>query len=109
MEGGLVSDPTIPEVMRRLDEVTRSLDRITGNIEASYIRRDVYTVAHEALRREVDARLEAQSKDLKAVEEARQEDVKFRRQILAGAAVVIITVFINLALAVSNFVARAAG
>lgn len=101
-----MSDPTVPELVRRLDDVVRSLERITANIDSNYLRRDVYEARHVSLRREVDSQLQAVKDDLRDVQEARKAEAAYRKQILAGFAVAILVMLVNLALATSNFIAR---
>lgn len=115
-----MSDPTLPELMRRLDDITKSMDRLVSNLEVSYVRRDVYEVAHNALRREVTGQYETLRRevnakgreyegDIQELKTARERDAAYRRQIMAGAAVGVILMLISLAFSASNFIARAAG
>lgn len=101
-----MSDPTVPELMRRLEEVARSVERLVRTMETSYIRRDVYEAKHESIRAEFNGKVQDIYGDLQDMKEARQQDLAFRRQIMAGASVGIILLLVNLVIATSNFIAR---
>ena len=99
-----MSDPTIPEVVRRLDDVVRSIDRIMLTMETSYVRRDVYEARHDAVRADINGKVQDIYGDIKEIRDQRASDVAFRRQILAGAAIGLILLLVNLVIATSNFV-----
>lgn len=112
-----MTDPTVSEIVRRLDEVTRSVERVASTLEASYVRREVYEARHEALKQAgaredqaLKSYFEQEIRDIRGdvtrIEDARKSDQQFRRQIMAGAAVGLILLLINLVLATSNFIAR---
>lgn len=127
-EATLPADTSLPEVVRRLDEITRSVDRLVHTMEQSYVRRDVYDARHDALRSSVngqvrDARdlfsirmnaiesaLNGQMAgirdDVSEIKKARDGELAFKRQILAGFALIVISTLITGAIALSNFVAR---
>jgi hypothetical protein len=104
-----VTDPTIAEVVRRLDDVTRSVERVAATLESSYVRREVYEAKHEALRSWARQEFNDVRGDITRIEEARKADQAFRRQIMAGASIGLILLLVNLVLATSNFIARAGG
>lgn len=99
-----MSDPTLPELMRRLDEVSRRMEHLGRTMETSYVRRDVYEAKHDALKAEVAGKITELSGDLIDLRNARDKDQAYRRQIMAGAAVGLILLLVNLAIATSNFV-----
>lgn len=99
-----MSDPTVPELVRRLDEIARSIERVIRTLETSYVRRDVYDAKHEAIRNEFNGKVQDLYAEIKDMKDARQQDVTFKRQIMAGAAVGIILILVNLAIATSNLV-----
>lgn len=99
---------TLPEVVRRLDDVARSVERLVATLEQSYVRRDVYDARHDALKREVNGQVRELSADIAEIKEARKADQAFKRQMLASMAVVIVGVIINLVMAVANTIARSA-
>lgn len=101
-----MTDPTIAELVRRLDDVTRSVERVASTLEASYVRREVYDAKHEALKSRTDRDVNELRADIKRIEEERKADQAFRRQVMAGAAVGLILLMVNLVLATSNFIAR---
>lgn len=101
-------EPTNVEIVRRLDEVGRSIERLASTLERSYIRMDVYEVRHEALKSSLNARLNDLHDDIVEVKAARVAEQGYRRQILAGIAVLAVGILINLALATSNLIARGA-
>jgi hypothetical protein len=94
-------------MVRRLDDIARSVERLVNQMETSYVRLDVYRIAHEALRREVAAKGREYEEDIKDLKAARERDAAYRRQIMAGAAVGIILILVNLAIATSNLISRA--
>lgn len=102
----MTNDPTIAEVVRRLDEVARSVERVAATLESSYVRREVYEAKHEALRSWARQEFQDVRGDIGRIEEARKTDAAFRRQIMAGAAVGLILLLVNLVLATSNVLAR---
>jgi hypothetical protein len=95
-------------MVRRLDEIARSIERVMLTLETSYVRRDVYEAKHEAVRNELNGKVQDIYADLSDIKETRKADLAFRRQILAGASVGIILLLINLVIATSNFIARTA-
>lgn len=101
-----MTDPSVPEIVRRIDELTRSLERIAATLESSYVRREVYEAKHEALRAYQDRETKELRGDIRELQDARKADAQFRRQIMAGAAVGLILLMVNLVLATSNFIAR---
>lgn len=82
-----MNDPSIPELVRRLDDITRVIERVTSTLESSYLRKDVYDARHTALRREVEQKFTEVEGDVDDLRQLAREQAAFRRQILAGAIV----------------------
>lgn len=108
MTEAALTEPSNAEIARRLDDVTRSVERVARSLEESYVRKEVYNARHEALKASTDAAVLGVQTDIVELREARKGELAFRRQILAGGAVVVIGVLFNLILATSNLV-RIAG
>lgn len=103
-------DPTPGEIMRRLDELGRTMQQLAATLESSYVRREVYEAKHEALRSYVDARtketeakIKENADDIGDLNRHRQSDQSFRRQIITGAAVGAILLVLNLLFAINGF------
>jgi hypothetical protein len=79
-----VTEPTNAEVMRRLEEVTRTVERLASTLETAYVRKDVYDARHEALRRETDQRFKELEDDLSAIRKEAEAQKSFRRQVGGG-------------------------
>ncbi len=90
-----MTDPTPVEIVRRLDDVTQRLDRVSDRLEQGYVRKDLY-----------DANRTADRDDVKDVIKRLDVADAFRKQIIAGCAVGVILLAVNLAIALSNFMAR---
>jgi hypothetical protein len=104
-----VYEPTNAELVRRLDDVARQVERIAATLEDKYVRVDVYKAKHDALRADIDGKVQDLYGDIRDIKTTRASDLAFRRQIMAGAAVGVILILVNLVIATSNFIARAAG
>jgi hypothetical protein len=101
-----VTEPSNAELVRRLEDVTRTVDRLATTLEGSYVRREVYEAKHEALRSQINSQVQDIYGDIKDIKDARASDLAFRRQIMAGVAVGIILSLVTLVVATSNFIAR---
>jgi hypothetical protein len=99
-----VTEPSNAEISRRLDEVTRTLERITSTLEDKYVPRREYEAKHEALTKATALSLSVQQGDIIELREVNKDAATFRRQILAGGAILVIGVVFNLILATSNLV-----
>ena len=97
-----MSDPTPGEILRRLDEVTRSVERLASTLESSYVRREVYDAKHEALRAYTDSKAKELADDIADLNRHRSSEQAFRRQIVAGAAVGAILLILNLLFAING-------
>lgn len=96
-------DPTPGEIMRRLDELARSMQQLAATLESSYVRREVYDAKHQALYSYVDAKVKENTDDIADLNRHRQSDQSFRRQIITGAAVGAILLVLNLLFAINGF------
>ena len=102
-------DPTLGEILRRLDELSRQLIDLTREIKedrtvaaTTYVRQDVY-LAQRLSDQAVVADLHG---DISAVREERKKDNDWRRQLNLALATLAITVLVSISLAIVNFVAR---
>lgn len=102
-------EPTLGEVIRRLDDVSRQLVELTREIKddrsanaATFVRQDVY-VAQRQADGAVVADLHGEIRTLK---ESRQKDSDWRRQQNLSLAVVAIGAVVSIALAIVNILAR---
>lgn len=92
--GGDVSEPTLGEVLRRLEDVARRLE----SAEATYVRKDVYDARHNNVTRrveQIETEMDAREKSAEA----------FRRQVLLLVIGLAIPAVVSLLLAVNNFLA----
>ena len=101
----MTSEPSIGEIVRRLDDITRRQNELFTALESTYVRKDNHDLAREADR----AAVREVAGDMQAVVARLDKGENFRRQILAGASVGVILLVINLVLALSNFTAMKAG
>lgn len=115
-----MSEPTMGEVLRRLDEVSRQLLDLARELKqdraeaaATYVRQDVYF----AERRAGEATVADLHGDIKKVETNlgreiggiktdRKNDVAFRRQIWLAVGTLSVTLVVTIVLAVINLLAR---
>lgn len=108
--GGNVSgEPTMGEVLRRLDEVSRQLVDLAKEMKddrntaaATFVRQDVY-VAQRLADQAVVADLHG---DVRTINNERKADAGFRRQSWLAMAGIAIGSLVSIALALINFIAR---
>jgi predicted proteasome-type protease len=99
------SEPTLGEVLRRLDEVSRQLQAMaikldTDRVENAnvYLRKDVYEARHVALSRRMD--------EVEADAAQKERDAEsFRRQIIVGLVLAGVPAVLAMVLAINNFLA----
>jgi hypothetical protein len=104
-----MNDPTMGEILRRLDDVVGQVASIAGRLhedrlraETTYVRLDVYNADR---RGEDRANAEIQ-RDLDDLKRHNDTDAQWRRQMLLAFAVLAITSLVTIALAISNYLAR---
>jgi hypothetical protein len=102
----LTTDPTNAELVRRLEEVVRSVERLASTMEASYVRKEVYEAKHEALRREQAAAIREVADDVVDIKRIREKDGDRWKQAMFAIGVQVVVLLIVGAFAVSNFMAR---
>lgn len=101
----MTDEPTLGEVVRRLDQVTSQLagiaerlERRETYIEENFVRRSVW---HEA--RKADQAMAANlAQDIGALQETDKTDAAWRRQVMLTLAAVAIASIVSIALAVVN-------
>lgn len=102
-------EPTLGEVVRRLDDVTRQLVGIVDRLE----RRDTYieenfvrTIVYVEARKADQAMVANLAQDIGGLQKERDTDQNFRRQVLLGFAVGGVGWLLTIALFVITFVTR---
>jgi phage host-nuclease inhibitor protein Gam len=103
------SDPSAAELLRRIEDVVRSVERLASTMEASYVRREVYEAKHEALRREVHSSVKDVADDIADAKRLREKDADRWKQAMFTIGIAIVLLLIQGALTVSNFMARTGG
>lgn len=97
------------ELVRRIEEVIRSVERLAATLEASYVRKEVYEARHEALRNEVRASIKDVDDDVADIKRVREKDADRWKQAMFAIGVNVVALLILGAFAVSNFMARTGG
>lgn len=105
----MTTDPSASELLRRIEDVVRSVERLASTMEASYVRREVYEAKHEALRREFSGQVKDVADDVADAKRIREKDTDRWKQAMFAIGVQIVMLLIVGAFAVSNFMARAGG
>lgn len=104
-----MTEPSTAELLRRLEDVVKSVERLSTTMEASYVRRDVYEARHEALRSRVDSEIKDIEDDV-AAQRAKLEKGEDRwKQAMFTFGGSLLLMLIPAAFAVSNFLARTGG
>lgn len=102
----MTSDPTNAELVRRLEDVVRSVERLASTMEASYVRKEVYEAKHDAMRRETSAAIKEVADDVGDIKRIREKDTDRWKQAMFAIGVNIVLALIVGAFAVSNFMSR---
>lgn len=95
-------EPSPLELLRRIEELTRSLERVTNTLESSYVRKDVYEARHDALRREIRQEQAEIRGDVSELQDAQKAQVAFRRQVLAGVLVGLVLILAQIVLVLTR-------
>lgn len=103
------NDPSAFELLRRIEDVVRSVERLAATMEASYVRREVYEAKHEALRREVHSSVKDVADDVADAKRLREKDADRWKQAMFSIGLLVVGMLITGAFTVSNFMARAGG
>lgn len=101
-----MSDPTLAEVVRRLEDVARSVERVAATMEASYVRKEVYEAKHESLRSEMRSAVKDVADDVSDIKRVREKDSDRWKQAMFTTGVNLLMLLIIAAISVSNFMAR---
>lgn len=104
-----MTDPSASELLRRIEDVVRSVERLASTMEASYVRREVYEAKHEALRNEVKSSIKDVADDVADAKRLREKDADRWKQAMFSIGLVIVGLLITGAFTVSNFMAQAGG
>lgn len=90
-----MTEPTTHEIVRRLDDVTKRLDSVVTTLEERYVPR-----------REYELRLQAVEADIKEQAEARKteraEQAAFRRQVAAGAILLLLGIVVQIIISLAR-------
>ena len=105
----MADEPTLGEVIRRLDAITAQLTEVVREIKdereknaATFVRQDVYVAQRQA-----DAAVVADlHSEIRGVKEDRKRDVDWKRQQNLALAGLAITTLVSIALAVIGFIVR---
>ncbi len=101
-----MTDPTTAELVRRIEDLVRMVDRLATTLEASYVRKEVYEAKHQALRNEQRASVKEVADDVADIKRIRERDSDRWKQAMFAIGVQIVMLLIVGAVAVSNFVSR---
>lgn len=104
-----MNDPSAAELLRRIEDVVRSVERLASTMEASYVRREVYEAKHEALRRELHSSVKDVADDVADAKRLREKDADRWKQAMFSIGLLVVGLLITGAFTVSNFMARAGG
>lgn len=104
-----MNDPSAAELLRRIEDVVRSVERLASTMEASYVRREVYEAKHEALRRELDSKVKDVADDVADAKRLREKDSDRWKQAMFSIGLIVVGLLISGALSVFNFIARSGG
>lgn len=92
-------EPTIRELVIRLEVLSKDLGRITGLLErGEYLRRDVYDSNHRALRSDLEALRATTKGALEKVEKEIEDQEKFRRQVWTSLLMLLLGFVVSLVL-----------
>jgi hypothetical protein len=125
------NEPTLGEVLRRLDDVSRELKDVLREMKddraanaATYVRRDVYLAERTTieanvadlhgdikkgiadLHRDIEKVADGLGREVKSVKEDRKNDINFRRQVWLALGTVALTLLVTIVLSVINLLAR---
>lgn len=107
-----MTDPSTAEIVRRIEELVRSVERLASTLETNYVRKDT----HEASQRLMEARMESQrhaaeratqavADDAADLKRDRERDADWRRQLTAGLLTTALASLSGVAIAIFNLVA----
>ena len=104
-----MTDPSAAELVRRIEDVVRSVERLHSTLEASYVRKEVYEAKHEGLRREMSASIKDVADDVAEARRIREKESDRWKQAMFAIGIQIVALLIVGGIAVSNFMARSGG
>ena len=94
--------PTLGEVIRRLEAMSKQIDKLTTQMEDDrrhfdevYVPREVYEARHSFVKQRIDA-----------IEEREKGAAGFRRQVIGGLIIAFVPAMVALLLAINNFLAN---
>jgi hypothetical protein len=114
------SEPTMGEILRRLDEVSRQMIDLAREMKddrsaaaATYVRQDVYFAQRQAMEsmiadlhgdvKQTETNL---GREIAIIKDDRKSDVNFRRQVWLTMGALAITTLVTIVIAILNFVGR---
>lgn len=101
-----MTEPTNAELVRRIDDLVRTVERLTGTLEASYVRKEVFEARHEAQGQRVDASVREVADDVNEIKRLREADSNRWKQAMFAIGAQVLLLLILGAFAVSNFMSR---
>ena len=101
-----MNEPTMAEMLRRLEDVMKSVERLTRTLETSYVRKEVYKANHESLRRENASAIKDVADDVADAKRLREKEADRWKQAMFAIGVQLLMLLILGAVAISNFMAR---
>jgi len=104
-----MSEPTLAEVVRRLDDVVARLVEMAKRLENDRVlaaQTFVVRVAYDSDQRRIDDKFAAQGRDIADIEQARKEDQGWRRQSSLTLAVAAVGWLVTIALAMTAYLTR---
>lgn len=104
-----MNDPSGAELLRRIEDVVRTVESLASRMEAKYVPREVYEAKHEALRNEVKRSVGDISEDVTDIKRLREKDADRWKQAMFTIGIAIVLLLIQGGLTVSNYLARTGG
>ena len=101
-----MTEPSSAEILRRLEEVVRSVERLASTMEANYVRREVYEAKHEHLRTSLQADVKDVRDDVEDIKRLREKDGDRWKQLAFTVGGSLLLMLVTAAFAISNFMAR---
>jgi len=104
-----MSEPTLAEVVRRLDDVVSRLADMARRFESDRVsaaQTFVVRIAYDADQRRIDDKFSAHARDIADIEQARKDDQGWRRQSSMTLAIAVVGWLVTVALAMTAYLTR---
>lgn len=96
-----MSDPSPTELLRRIEDLAKAMERIAATLEQSYVRKDVYDAQRAGDITSAKADVKDVADDVRDLKAKAEKADTFRRQIIAGAAIGVIAQLTQLFIALN--------